>query len=98
MTYSLPQKLLAFFLMDMILNTAVAGRGGDLAPVAIGFTLVLTIIMGGMLTGAAFKPARALGPMVATGDFSNFFLYMLAPLVGGVIAALLYKGVFSPRR
>ena len=92
------EAVLAFFLVNTVLNTAVAGRGGDLAPLAIGFTLVLNIIMGGMLTGAAFNPARAIGPMVATGDFSNFFLYMLAPLVGAVVAALLYKGVFSPRR
>ena len=92
------EAVLAFFLVNTILNTAVAGRGGDLAPVAIGFTLVLNIITGGMLTGAAFNPARALGPMVATGDFSNFILYMIAPLVGAVVAALLYKGVLSPQR
>ena len=92
------EAVLAFFLVNTVLNTAVAGRGGDLAPLAIGFTLVLNIIMGGMLTGAAFNPARALGPMVATSDYSNLILYMVAPLVGAVIAAVLYKAVFSPKR
>ena len=45
-------------------------------------TLTLNIIMGGALTGAAFNSARALGPMVAIGNFTNAWLYMIAPLVG----------------
>ena len=64
------KALLAFFLVTVVLSTAVAGRAGNLAPLAIGMTLTLNIIMGGALTGAPFNPARALGPMVATGNFS----------------------------
>jgi glycerol uptake facilitator-like aquaporin len=45
-------------------------------------TLTLNIMMAGALTGAAFNPARALGPMVATGNFTNAWLYIIAPLVG----------------
>jgi glycerol uptake facilitator-like aquaporin len=55
------EAVLAFFLVTVVLSTAVAGRAGNLAPVAIGMTLTLNIIMGGALTGAAFNPARALG-------------------------------------
>src|SRR5882762_4694211 len=65
------EAVLAFFLVTVVLSTAVAGRAGNLAPLAIGMTLTLNIIMGGALTGAAFNPARALGPMVATGNFSD---------------------------
>src|SRR6202035_6053814 len=54
--------VLAFFLVTVVLSTAVAGRAAHLAPVAIGLTLVFNILMGGALTGAAFNPARALGP------------------------------------
>jgi aquaporin Z len=56
-------------------------------------TLTLNILMGGALTGAAFNPARALGPMVATGNFSDAWLYMTAPLVGAIVAALLHTGL-----
>jgi aquaporin Z len=86
------EAALAFFLVTVVLSTAVAGRTNHLAPLAIGMTLVLNIIMGGALTGAAFNPARALGPMVATGDFTDAWLYVLAPLVGAVIAAVVHTG------
>ena len=56
-------------------------------------TLTLNIIMGGPLTGAAFNPARALGPMIATGNFNDAWLYLVAPIVGAIIAALLHTGL-----
>ncbi|HWE78346.1 MAG TPA: aquaporin [Pseudolabrys sp.] len=87
------EAALAFFLVTIVLSTAVAGRAGDLAPLAIGMTLTLNIIMGGALTGAAFNPARALGPMVATGNFSNAWLYMTAPIVGAIVAAILHTSL-----
>jgi MIP family channel proteins len=87
------EAVLAFFLVTVVLSTAVAGRAGNLAPLAIGMTLTLNIIMGGALTGAAFNPARALGPMVATGNFSDAWLYLTAPIVGAIIAAILHTGL-----
>jgi MIP family channel proteins len=87
------EAVLAFFLVTVVLSTAVAGRAGNLAPLAIGMTLTLNIIMGGALTGAAFNPARAFGPMVATGNFSDAWLYMAAPIVGAIVAAILHIGL-----
>ena len=87
------EAVLAFFLLTAVLSAAVAGRAGNLAPLAIGMTVTLNIIMGGALTGAPFNPARALGPMVATGGFTNAWLYMTAPLVGAVIAAFVHLGL-----
>src|SRR5882672_199888 len=87
------EAVLGFFLVTVVLSTAVAGRAGNLAPLAIGVTLTLNIIMGGALTGAAFNPARALGPMVATGNFSDAWLYLTAPIVGAIVAALLHTGL-----
>src|ERR1700751_2489334 len=87
------EAVLAFFLVTVVLSTAVAGRAGSLAPLAIGMTLTFNILMGGPLTGAAFNPARALGPMVATGNFNDAWLYLVAPIVGAIIAAVLHTGV-----
>jgi glycerol uptake facilitator-like aquaporin len=84
---------LAFFLVTVVLSTAVAGRTGNLAPLAIGMTLTFNILMGGALTGAPFNPARALGPMVATGNFTDAWLYLTAPIVGAIVAALLHTGL-----
>lgn len=87
------EALLAFFLVTVVLSTAVAGRTGHLAPLAIGMTLVLNILMGGPLTGAAFNPARALGPMVATGKFTDAWLYVSGPLIGAVFAAIVHASL-----
>src|SRR5712671_3885323 len=87
------EAVLAFFLVTVVLSAAVAGRAGNLAPLAIGMTLTLNIIMGGALTGAAFNPARALGPMVAIGNFNDAWLYVTAPIVGAIVAAILHTGL-----
>ncbi|TBR29140.1 MAG: hypothetical protein EPO10_09460, partial [Reyranella sp.] len=60
------EAVLAFFLVTIVLSTAVAGRAGNLAPLAIGMTVTFNIIMGVALTGAPFNPALVLGPMIAT--------------------------------
>src|SRR5439155_20887235 len=87
------EAVLAFFLVTVVLSTAVAGRAAHLAPVAIGLTLVFNILMGGALTGAAFNPARALGPMIVTGNLTDAWLYVAAPIVGAIVAALVHTGL-----
>jgi MIP family channel proteins len=87
------EAVLAFFLVTVVLSTAVAGRAGNLAPLAIGMTLTLNIIMGGALTGAAFNPARALGPMIVTGNLNDAWLYVAAPIVGAIVAAMVHIGL-----
>ena len=84
------EAVLGFFPVTVVLSTAGAGRASSLAPLAIGMTLTFNILMGGALTGAAFNPARAVGPMVATGDFSDAWLYLTAPIVGAIVAAILH--------
>jgi len=91
------EALLAFFLVNTVLNAAVSGKAGNLAGVAIGLTLVFNILMGGPLTGASFNPARYLGPAVAVGDFRNLWVYIVGPILGAVAAGLLYKLVLEGR-
>ncbi|WP_024509419.1 aquaporin [Bradyrhizobium sp. ARR65] len=87
------EAVLAFFLVTVVLNAAIAGRAGNLAPLAIGITLTFNILMGGALTGAPFNPARALGPMIATGKFNDAWLYVTAPIVGAIIAAAVHTSL-----
>ena len=87
------EAVLAFFLVTVVLSTAVAGRAGNLTPLAIGMTVTFNILMGAALTGAPFNPARALGPMVATGTFDDAWLYVAAPVFGAVIAAIMHTGL-----
>jgi MIP family channel proteins len=83
--------ILTFFLANAVLNTAVAGRGGNVAALAIGLTLTFCILMGGPLTGASLNPARTVGPAIAAGIFSDIWLYIVGPVVGGTLAGLLYN-------
>ena len=85
------EAVLAFFLVIVVLATAVAGSAGDLAPLAIGMTVALNIMMAGALTGANFNPAISLGPMIATANFTNAWLYVMAPICGAIAAALIHK-------
>src|SRR6476469_7385030 len=87
------EALLAFFLVTVVLSTAVAGRAGSLAPLAIGMTLTFNILMGGALTGAPFNPARGLGPMVVTGNCADAWLYLVAPVVGAIVAAAVHSSL-----
>jgi aquaporin Z len=85
------EALLAFFWANAVLFCAVSGKAGNLAGVAIGLTVTLNVLMAGPLTGAISDPARQLGPALAAGRFDHIWLYLLAPLVGGVAAALLHR-------
>ena len=87
------EAVLAFFLVIVVLTTAFARSAGNLAPLAIGMTVALNIMMAGALTGANFNPAISLGPMIATANFTNAWLYVIAPIVGALVAALIHKAM-----
>ena len=86
------EAVLTFFLVNTIMNTAVSGKAGNLAPIPIGLTLVFCILMGGPLTGASLNPARTLGPAIFSGTMDLFWLYVVGTFIGGAIAGLLYRG------
>ncbi len=89
--------ILTFFLVNTIFNTAVSGRSGNFAGLAIGLTLTLCILMGGPLTRASLNPARTLGPAIASGNYTDIWLYFIGPSIGAVLAALLYVFVFKDK-
>jgi hypothetical protein len=61
-----------------------------IAPIAVGFALAVGVFIAGPVTGGSVNPARSLGPMLVAGDFTSVWLYILGPIIGGVLAALLY--------
>lgn len=86
------EALMTFFLVLVIFGSAVDPRGPRaIAPLAIGLTITMDILAGGRLTGAAMNPARALGPAIVQQDFTNWWIYWVGPIVGGLIAAVAYK-------
>ncbi len=89
------EGFMTFLLVNAVIHCAIAGRAGNLAPLAIGLTLTLAILMGGPLTGGSLNPARTLGPAVMTGDFTDIWVYIVGPVGGALVAALLYRGLLK---
>jgi len=88
------EAVLTFFLVIAVYGSAVAGRNGNAAGLAIGLVLTMDILMGGTLTGASMNPARSFGPALALMSFNGFWIYIVGPLAGGAIAALIYERLF----
>lgn len=82
-----------FLMVNAILHCAVKSKAGNLAPIAIAFTVGACIMAFGPLTGAFFNPARTLEPTVATGNYTDIWLYM-AVTCGSAILAGLYNRWF----
>ncbi|MGI4793343.1 MAG: MIP/aquaporin family protein [Janthinobacterium lividum] len=88
----LAEALIAFILVLTVLFTATDPRvPPGVAAIAIGFALVAGVFLGGPVSGGAGNPARAIGPMIVTGRFPVWFFYMAGPLVGGVVAAIVFR-------
>jgi glycerol uptake facilitator protein len=92
----LAEALGAFFLMWAYIGVAVNPRAAkEWAALAIGGAFGGAVMVIAPLTGAAFNPARAFGPAIVSGEWDDFFLtYVLGPVIGALIAALLYQMVF----
>jgi glycerol uptake facilitator len=84
-----------FFLIWVIVGVAVNPRATkDWAALAIGAALGMGVMVFAPLTGAGFNPARSFGPAIVSGEWGgadNFVLvYVLAPVVGALVAGFLY--------
>jgi len=90
------EAVATFFLVLAVFGTVVDDRGpwSKTAGLTIGLTIAFDILAFGPFTGAAMNPARWLGPALANGDLSNWYVWIAGPLSGGIIAAVLYWGVF----
>lgn len=88
------EAILTFFLVFVIYGTAVDRRTPKaIAGLAIGLTITMDIFAGGPVSGAAMNPARWFGPAVIQGDFTNFWIWIVGPVLGGVVAGVLYNNV-----
>ena len=83
--------LTTVFVMVVLFSTHKAAIQGA-AGVAIGFALVIVHLIGIPLTGTSVNPARSLGPALVVGGtaLSQVWLFIVAPLVGGILAAIIH--------
>jgi glycerol uptake facilitator-like aquaporin len=90
------ELVLAFVLMLVIIAVATDKRVSATTPaLAIGLTVVFLVLIGGPVTGGSMNPARSFGPALFAGGvaWSSVWLYLVAPPIGAVLAALLYEAI-----
>jgi MIP family channel proteins len=90
------EAIMTFFLVSTVYQAAVYGKAGNVAGIAIGFTLAGSILAGGTYTGGSLNPARTLGPALVAGDLNYIVPYLVGIFAGGIIAGLVQSIVFKP--
>jgi aquaporin Z len=84
--------LTAIFLLVILASTKHASV---LAPLAIPLTLVAIHLVAVPFTGSSVNPARSIAPALLGGDISKLWIYLVGPVVGAIIAALIYRTMES---
>ena len=79
--------ILTFILMFVILNVAIGSKEkGIFTGIVVGGVIALEAIFAGPISGASMNPARSLGPAVASGNFTAFWIYVIGPVIGSLLA------------
>lgn len=92
--------ILTFVFVLAILGVTSKVENGKIAGLVIGLTLTLVHIFGIAFTGTSVNPARSFGPALFVGGdaFSCVWVFIVAPLVGGVLAAVVYSFIDSKKK
>jgi aquaporin Z len=87
--------ILTFLLVTSVFGTAVdeRGKGVKIGGFGIGLTVAFDILAGGPISGASMNPARSFGPALVHGNFESHWCYWVAPIAGGIVAAIVYHHV-----
>jgi len=101
-TAVLVEILLTFLLMFAIMSTAVDKRAPNVGGFGIGLTVMVDILMGGPITGAAMNPARTIGTLIGGGQatsslWSQHWVYWVGPVFGALLAAVIYDTLILDR-
>ncbi|MBR1679056.1 MAG: MIP family channel protein [Bacilli bacterium] len=91
------EVILTFVFVLTILGVTDKKENSSIAGLVIGLTLTLVHLVGLPFTGTSVNPARSLGPALFQGGeaLSQVWVFLVAPLVGGALAALFYKKVLK---
>lgn len=89
--------ILTFVFVMAILGVTSSEKTSHIAGIVIGLTLTFVHLIGIPLTGTSVNPARSLAPAVLAGGeaLSQVWVFIVAPLIGGALAAVVFKGLFS---
>ncbi len=92
-TAFLIEFLFAAIFVTVILQASVSGRFGGTALVAIPLTLVAVHLAAIPFSGSSVNPARSFGPALVGNTWTDFWIYLIAPPLGAVLAVAIHKFV-----
>ena len=85
------EVVLTFIFVLAILGVTSKESNSSVAGLVIGGALVLVHLIGIPFTGTSVNPARTFGPALFAGTLSTYWVFLLAPMVGGALAAVVYR-------
>ncbi|WP_199483989.1 aquaporin [Methanoregula formicica] len=90
------ELVLTFIFLMVIFSATSKAAPAGFAGIAIGLGLFIIHLFGIMVSGASANPARSLGPALLVGGtaLGQLWLYIVAPVIGAIIAALVWKHLF----
>ncbi|MBV8950812.1 MAG: aquaporin, partial [Actinobacteria bacterium] len=93
------EVVLTFLFVLIVLSATSRIASAEFAGLAIGMALTVVHLVGIPLTGTSVNPARSLGPAVVLGGdaLRQLWLFIVAPLLGGIIAAVVHQYLFLER-
>ena len=96
----LVEIILTFVFVIAILGVTSKIENSAVAGIVIGLSLTLVHILGISFTGTSVNPARSFGPALLVGGdaLADVWVFIVAPLIGGVLAALVYKFLASEKK
>ncbi len=94
------EVILTFVFVIAILGVTSKENSGAVAGIVIGLSLTLVHILGISFTGTSVNPARSFGPALFVGgnSLANVWVFIVAPLIGGALAAVVYKFLVSEKK
>ncbi len=93
---AITESLLTFFFVFVVMGTTSAGAPAGFAPLAIGLTLTLILLVAIPVTNGSVNPARSTGTAIYAGKayIGQLWFFWAAPIAGGIVAGLIGRALF----
>ncbi|CAH9081600.1 unnamed protein product [Cuscuta europaea] len=84
--------IMSFLFMFVISGVATDNRAiGELAGIAIGMTILISVLVAGPISGASMNPARSLGPAIVMHKYKSIWVYIVGPIMGTTAGGFTYN-------